>query len=122
MNLFDASALLAYLNDEQGSDVVERELVAGGLVSAVNWSEVAQKVQSAGGDWPLARSLLMSFGLGVEPVLAVDGERAAGLWRRGSGLSLADRICLATRERLQATAWTADTGWTPVAGVRQVRS
>lgn len=122
MNLFDASALLAYLNDEEGSGVVEREMGAGGLISAVNWSEVAQKVRSAGGDWPLARSLLLSFGLVVEPVLAEDGERAAGLWRRGSGLSLADRTCLATRERLQATAWTADTAWAAVDGVRQVRT
>ena len=122
MNLFDASALLAFVNAEPGTDVVERELLVGGAVSAVNWSEVAQKVRGAGADWSLARAVLLSFDLAVEPVVGADAERAAELWRRGSGLSLADRLCLATRERLAATAWTADTAWGATDDVRQVRT
>lgn len=122
MNLFDASALLCFLRGERGSDTVEKALESGAsAVSAVNWSEVAQKVRAAGGEWELARGLLMNLGLGVEPVMASDAERAAALWRKGSGLSIADRICLATGERLAATVWTADTAWGESERVRQVR-
>lgn len=121
MSCFDASALLVLLQSEPGADVVERELAAGGTVSAVNWSETAQKVRAAGGSWPLARALLSSYDVRVEPVLTSDAERAAELWRRGSGLSLADRICLATADRLDTAVWTADTDWGTSGRVRQVR-
>jgi ribonuclease VapC len=121
VNLFDASALLCFLKDETGAGVVERELLAGGACSAVNWSETAQKLVAHGQDWALARGVLLSYGLVVEPVSADDAERAAHLWRRGSGLSLADRIALATAHRLAATIWTADAAWGTDAPVRQVR-
>lgn len=121
MNLFDASALLCFLQGEAGADVVERELIVGGACSAANWSEVAQKLLSRGQDWPLSRGLLLSYSLRVESVTAVDAERAAALWRDGDGLSLGDRLCLATGRRLDATIWTADTAWGSSATVRQVR-
>lgn len=121
MNLFDASALLVFLQDEPGADLVAEQLASGGAVSAANWSEVAQKVQATGGSWPLARALLLSYEVEVEPVTIQDAERAAALWQRGAGLSLADRLCLATRERLDATVWTADTQWGASEQVRQVR-
>lgn len=121
MNLFDASALLCFLQGEAGADVVERELGRGAVCSAVNWSEVAQKVIVHGADWELARSLLLSFGLRIEPVHAADAEHAARLWRRGSGRSIADRICLATGLRLAAHVWTADTAWGTSDRISQVR-
>jgi PIN domain nuclease of toxin-antitoxin system len=40
-----------------------------------------------------------------------DGARAAGLWRRGSSLSLADRLCLALGERLELPVATTDPAW-----------
>lgn len=121
MNLYDASALLVLLQGETGAPVVEQALQAGGTVAAVNWSEVAQEVRAAGGSWQLARALLLSYGLDVAPVLAADAERAAELWRRGGGLSLADRLCLAVGERLSAVVWTADRAWPPSPSVRQIR-
>lgn len=122
MNLFDASALLSFLADEPGADVVEGCLVAGpGKCSAANWSEVAQKMNATEQDWAPARALLLSYGLSVEPVTADDAEVAARLWRRGSGLSLADRLCLATGQRLEAVIWTADTAWGSTGSVRQIR-
>jgi ribonuclease VapC len=121
MNLFDASALLCFLKNEPGAAVVERELLAGGACSAANWSETAQKLLSHGQDWTLARGLLLSYGLVVEPVLADDAERAAHLWRRGSGMSLADRLAVATAHRVTATIWTADKAWGTDPPVRQVR-
>lgn len=89
-----------------GAVVVEQLLAAGPDCSAVNWSEVAQKVRTAGGDWPLAAALLSSYGLRVRDATADDAERAAALWCRGSGLSLADRFCLALGDRLDATSGT----------------
>lgn len=121
MNLFDASALLCFLQGETGADLVERELATGGACSAVNWSEVAQKVIAHGADWSLARSLLLSYGLEIEPVIAVDAERAAMDWRRGSGLSIADRICQATAIHLDAHVWTADSAWGTSERISQVR-
>jgi len=121
VNLFDASALLCFLQGESGADVVERELRNDPTCSAVNWSEVAQKVIGHGADWELARSLLLSFGLQIEPVVRADAERAAGLWRRGSGRSIADRICMATALRLEAHVWTADKAWGTSEGISQVR-
>ncbi len=122
MNLFDSSALLCYLLGEPGAEVVEAAMEqADPVCSAVNWSEVAQKTVQHARDWDLPRGLLLSYGLRVEPVLADDAELAARLWRAGSGLSLADRLCLATARRLGATVWTADTAWGSSDGVRQVR-
>jgi ribonuclease VapC len=100
---------------------VDRELTVGGTCSAANWSEVAQRLIARRQNRDLARALLVSYGLVIEPVYDVDGERAAVLWRAGSGLSLADRLCLATAERLAATVWTADTAWGNSSTSRQVR-
>lgn len=121
MNLFDASALLCFLQGEPGADVVERELVVGGACSAANWSETAQKLLAHRRDWEVARGLLLSYGLRIEPVYGEDAELAARLWRSGAGLSLGDRLCLATARRLEATVWTADASWGSEDPVRQVR-
>lgn len=121
MNLFDASALLAFLQNEPGAEAVERALEAGGCCGAANWSEVAQKIRAQGKDWALSRSLLLSYSLQVEPVTEADAERAAHRWRRGAGLSLADRLCLALGERLGAHVWTADAQWGTADGIRQIR-
>lgn len=121
MNVFDASALLAFLQGEPGASTVEHELAAGGRCGAVNWSEVAQKVLAHGRDWELARALLQSYELDIADVTAIDAEWAARRWRRGEGLSVADRLCLALGERLGATVWTADTGWEPDERIKQIR-
>lgn len=119
--VLDASALLAFLQGEAGADAVEGALERGARCGAANWSEVAQKVLAAGRDWDLARALLTSYSLVVEDVTADDAEWAAVRWRRGGGLSLADRLCLALADRLEGEAWTTDASWGEPAGVRQVR-
>lgn len=121
MNLFDASALLCFLRGERGAGVVERELAAPAACSAANWSEIAQKMLARGKDWALARGVLLGYGIAVEPVLMADAEAAARAWRPGSGLSLGDRLCIATAERLDAAVWTADAAWGSSDRIRQVR-
>ncbi len=117
----DASALLAYLQGEEGSEVVEARLAEGAICGAANWSEIGQKVLAADRDWDLARALLISYGVEIEPVVVEDAEWAAHRWRRGEGLSLADRLCLGLAARLGTEVWTADSGWGTEAPVRQIR-
>lgn len=119
--VLDASALLAFLQGEPGSDVVEDQLDGEPICGAANWSEVAQKVLAAGRDWDLARALLLSYGIDVEPVTTDDAERAARRWRAGAGLSLADRLCLALADRTALPVWTADTTWGTGADINQIR-
>ena len=121
MTVFDASALLAYLGNEAGSDVVEAALETGGRCSTANCSEVGQKVLAAGGDWDLSRALLLSYGVALEPVQADDAEWAARHWRTGEGLSLGDRLCLALADRVEEVALTADRKWGDGEGIRQIR-
>jgi PIN domain nuclease of toxin-antitoxin system len=118
--VLDASAVLAFLHGEPGADRAE-SLLSEGVVGAANWSEVAQKVTSRGADWSHARALLLSYGVRIEAVTEVDAERAAALWRQGSGLSLGDRLCLALSLRLGCDALTADRAWGESVGVVQLR-
>jgi ribonuclease VapC len=83
VNVFDASALLAYLRGEVGTEVVREHLAEGGVCGAANWAEVAQKVRGTVGEWDLARALLLSYDLVVEPVTRSDAEDAALMWRPG---------------------------------------
>jgi PIN domain nuclease of toxin-antitoxin system len=117
----DASALLAFLLGERGEDVVERALITGATCSTVNWSEVAQKARAAGRDWQVASQLLRSYDLRLEPVSAEDAEAAAEMWEPRTGLSLADRLCLALAERLDVAVLTADRSWGESGRVRQIR-
>jgi PIN domain nuclease of toxin-antitoxin system len=121
VNVFDASALLAYLQGEDGSAVVETALEAGGLCGAANWSEVAQKLRSHDRNWALSRSLLLSYGLVIEPVTVEDAEAAARSWQSGRGLSLADRLCLALGDRLDVPVLTADRAWGAAGRIQQIR-
>lgn len=109
--VLDASAMLAYLQGEGGADLVEHALMDAAVCSASNWSETAHRVARAGGDWPLARALLLGYGMVVEPVLLEDAETAAQVGLRHPSLSLGDRLCLALAERLDTRALTADRAW-----------
>lgn len=119
--VLDASALLAFLQGEDGADLVEAALAGDARCGAANWSEVAQKVLAADRDWSLVRALLTSYDVQVEPVTVEDGERAAHRWRRGAGLSLGDRLCLALAERVDADVLTADASWGSEDRVTQIR-
>jgi len=118
--VLDASAILALLYREPGADAVE-EVLDGAAVSAVNWSEVLQKLAQRGLDPASATpAALQELGLRIEPFTPDDAQRAAELWDAGreTGLSLGDRACLALAHRLALEAITADRAWKTVdAGV-----
>ncbi len=121
MNVFDASALLAFLQGEQGAAQVEDALRGDAACGAANWSEIAQKIRAHDKNWDLSRSLLVSFGVQVESVTVTDAEWAARRWVHGEGLSLADRLCMALGDRLDADIWTADQAWGSSGRIRQIR-
>ena len=112
--VLDASALLAWLQDEPGAGVVEAEL-AGSAISSLNWSEVLQKSLAHGVDVTGLRADMEALGLAILPFDAGDAEQAAQLWSPDSGLSLADRACLALGLRHAVPVWTADRLWTQTA-------
>lgn len=121
MNVLDSSALLCFLLDEPGAAQVEVLLREPTRCSAANWSEVAHKAHARGMNWTATRQALFAHEVGVEPVTIADAEDAAALWHKCPGLSLADRLCLATAQRLTAVAWTADRAWGASDLVRQLR-
>ena len=110
--IFDSSALLAIVFREDGAEAAERRL-SGGIVSAVNASEVIARLVDYGASGEDARNELLNFGLEIRPfdtALAV----AAGQLRaatRERGLSLGDRACVALAMREQAGIVTADRAW-----------
>ncbi len=110
--VLDASALLAYLREEPGADLVDGLLVDARMAS-VNWAEVVQKSLSTGVNVDGMLEDLQTLGMRIEPFLPVDGERAGRLWplTRRQGLSLGDRACLSLGLRLSLTVVTCDRAW-----------
>ena len=91
----DASALLAYLREEPGAEVMDG-LLADERMASVNWAELVQKSFSTGVNADGMLEDLQALGMSIEPFLPVDGERAGRLWplTRRQGLSLGERACL----------------------------
>lgn len=113
--VIDASALLALLNEEEGSDRVERE-IPGAFVSTVNLSEVVAKLTDVGMPEDEIATAIEVLGLDI---VDFDGQMAfrAGSMRektRHAGLSLGDRACLALASILGMPALTADRRWKDV--------
>ena len=114
--MLDASALIAWLRNEPGADVVQRALDAGSVINAVNLAEVLTRFHDIGvagtevlGDLQLAGVTTLSYG-------EDDAQQTADLRAatRSGGLSLGDRACLALAIRLGQPALTADRAWAPL--------
>jgi len=123
--VLDASALLAYLQDEAGADAVEAVL-SESVISSVNWSEVIQKSVASGVEVDGLREDLEVLGLHVLSFTPEEAETAGRLWEptRSYGLSLGDRACLSLGLRLGIPVLTADRAWAELhltVGIRIVR-
>ena len=115
--VIDASALLAHLLDEPGKERVLEALQDESVMSVVNFAEVATRLVRGGADEALLRELAAEL-----PVEFVQPDeevaiRAALMFRVASraGLSLGDRICLATGQVMGLPVVTADRVWAEVA-------
>lgn len=120
-SVLDASAVLAYLQQEPGHEMVQVALTAGARISAVNLAEVLSKVVSKGLDAALVRERLDALGLQVVSFDSRDALLSAQLYpKKAAGLSLGDRACLALASRLDSVALTSDAAWRDVAGTINV--
>jgi len=112
VSVLDATAVLAWLQGEQGADRVE-PLLNRAVISAANWSEILQQVRRRGRDADAVGTLLRARGVTVEPVTEQDAVIAARYWSpNGTALSLPDRLCLALATRLGVEAVTVERQWT----------
>lgn len=112
-SVLDASAVLAWLQQESGAEIVD-SLLSDASISTVNWSEVLQKVAQRGRNAGDTGDLLRALGMDVIPLSVEDAAHAAGLWLQAPSLSLGDRCCLALAYRLAVPAVTADRSWLAV--------
>jgi PIN domain nuclease of toxin-antitoxin system len=94
--VIDASAILALLQEEPGAGYVEASLPRC-AISSVNLSEVIQKADQYGACGPGIEMDLEGLGLTIEPFTPLDARLTAAIWSAApsSGLSLADRACIA---------------------------
>ncbi len=110
--ILDASALLAYLQNEKGFLEVEK-ILSSAFISTVNWSEVAQKLQTRQIDFKIIRQNLEILGLKFISFNVDHANKASELFQITSsfGLSLGDRACLATGIIEKMPVITADQIW-----------
>ena len=108
----DASAILALLNQETGSEEVLR-FIGKAAISTVNLSEVIAKLADAGIPEEDIRQILSNLNL---EVIDFNEEQAlkAGMLRpntKSIGLSFGDRACLALAIFLNQPVLTTDRLW-----------
>ena len=110
--VFDASAVLAILNNEAGADHA-REFLRGGLMTTVNAVEVGTRLVDKGATPEAARHSQRFLKLKIVEFDPYLGDLAVELrtLTRPFGLSLADRACLALAVREGLPAVTADSIW-----------
>jgi ribonuclease VapC len=111
--VLDASALLAVLNREAGSDKLTPELLSTAASSTVNLAEVQSKLVDRGLSPETAWTAVLSPLGEAIPFTAEHAKAAASMISetRSFGLSLGDRACLALGLALDAPVYTADRSW-----------
>jgi PIN domain nuclease of toxin-antitoxin system len=121
MSVLDASALLAWLGDEPGAEVVEHAIAQQAAISAANWAEALSTLANTGRspievESELARTGLFGHGLVIEPLDAADAQVIAQLRpvTKHLGLSLGDRACLALGLGLSRPILTTDSAFEDV--------
>lgn len=124
--LLDASCVLAWLFEEDGSDVVEPVLTTS-YITAVNMTEVIRTVNRMNGDGLACAKDLVEAGLTVVPFTwsSVQAMPAIRHAPPGKGvLSLGDACCIAYGLTQSMEIWTADRAWSDFtinATIRQIR-
>lgn len=111
--VLDASAMLAALNREPGSEKLTPEMLTRAAGSTVNLAEVHTKLVSRGGDPDEAWEDTLSAIHEPVPFTEEQARIAGGLvaQTRALGLSLGDRACLALGLVLRAPVYTTDRSW-----------
>jgi ribonuclease VapC len=113
VTVLDASALLAYLREEAGADIVERALAEDAVIGALSLAEALSKLTDAGEAPDRVLDAITRLPLDVVPFdadLAVESGRLRPLTAK-AGLSLGDRASLALGLRLGRRVLTANASW-----------
>lgn len=123
MIALDASALLAFLFEEEGADEVLGHL-SSSCLSTVNLCEVAGRFARDGHD---PSGIVGRLGTTPIEVVPFDSDQAALAARlvpetRRLGLSLGDRACLALALSRGVPALTADRSWGELSVGVEIRS
>jgi PIN domain nuclease of toxin-antitoxin system len=112
--VLDTSAILAYLFDETGAELVEPILEANlGVISSVNYAELASKLVDKG----MPIEAVISAIKNLELIFVVQDQYQAQMnaelrpLSKSFGLSLGDRACLALGLVQNLPVMTADRVW-----------
>ena len=111
--VLDASALIALIFREPGSQTLTPRLMTTAMTSAVNLAEVHGRLIRSGFSlddaWTAANEPVHD----VVPFTAEQAKTAADLIlsTRAIGLSLGDRACLALALSMKAPVYTTDRSW-----------
>jgi ribonuclease VapC len=113
--LLDSSAVLAVLQGEPGADRVVSALASDSVaISAANLAEVLTILAVRGGVAPEeARAMIEELDIRVIPVTdeIAMGSAEIAMRHARSGLSLGDRLCIATGIVHGCAVLTADQAW-----------
>ncbi len=113
--VLDASALLALINQEPGSDRVQKCL-SGSIMSAVNVSEVVTVLIRVGIPKEKIKKIISSL---VHSIIPFDEEQAfitgyLYIETQSKGLSFGDRACISLGQSKKLTVLTADQKWSEI--------
>lgn len=111
-SVLDASAVLAFLGGEPGSDRVAAVL-PDAIMSAVNGAEVYGKLADRGASLAQSDEIMGALALDLRPFDAAQARASAQLRgaTRALGLSLGDRACLSLAQVENLPVLTADRVW-----------
>jgi PIN domain nuclease of toxin-antitoxin system len=119
--VLDASAILAVIFDEPGTDRVAAHL-PGALASTVNVAEVATRLFALQMPEDTVETIIDTLQLAIQPFDYAQALETARLRSatRAQGLSLGDRACLALAKTQRVPALTTDRVWQDIADAVQV--
>ena len=111
--VLDASAILAYIQEERGAENLTKEILDHAVVSTVNLAEVQSKLVKKGHDPEDAWEEILSLVNAEEPFTSDHAKIAGDLIAKTEkyGLSLGDRSCLALAITLKAPVYTTEQLW-----------
>jgi PIN domain nuclease of toxin-antitoxin system len=111
--VFDASAVLALLQQEPGAEKLTEEIRINAVASTVNLAEVQSKLVKKGVPPERAWANTLSAIAKAEPFTSRQANIAGSLIAKTEklGLSLGDRACLALAIALKAEVYTTEQIW-----------
>jgi PIN domain nuclease of toxin-antitoxin system len=111
--VFDASAILALLQNERGAEKLTDEILQSAVASTVNLAEAQSKLVKKGDDPDESWADILSSVMAEEPFTSEQARIAGHLITTTEkyGLSLGDRSCLALAIALKAPVYTTEQSW-----------